>query len=43
MEFYFEGRYPEEQKTFYKKCTKDFTKENLDEIKKVFKWLKEKL
>lgn len=43
MEFYFEVRYPEEQKKFYKKCTKDFTEENLNEIKKVFTWLKERL
>lgn len=43
MEFYFEARYPEEQKKFYKKCTKDFTEQNFDEIKRVFKWLREKL
>jgi len=43
MEFYFESRYPEEQKRFYKKCTKDFTEQSIDEIKKVFKWLKERL
>ena len=43
MEFYFEARYPEEQKKFYKKCTKDFASQHLNEIKKVFKWLKEKL
>ncbi len=43
MEFYFETRYPEEQRKFYKKCTKKFTAQSLDEIKKVYKWLKEKL
>jgi len=43
MEFHFEARYPEEQKVFYKKCTKKFTKEKLQEIKEVFAWLKEKL
>ena len=43
MEFYFEARYPEEQKKFYKKCTKDFALQNLNEIKKVFEWLKKKL
>jgi HEPN domain-containing protein len=42
MEFYFESRYPEEQKKFYKKCTKAFTEKNLSEIKKVFKWLTER-
>lgn len=41
MEFYLEARYPEEQNKFYKKCTKIFTKHNLNEIKKVFKCLKE--
>jgi len=25
MEFYFESRYPDEQKTFYKKCTGKYT------------------
>ena len=25
MEFYFEARYPEEQKSFYAKCTKEYT------------------
>jgi HEPN domain-containing protein len=43
MEFYFEGRYPEKQKEYYKRCTKKFAMENLNEIKDVFKWLKEKL
>lgn len=43
MEFYFEARYPEEQRKFYKKCTKDFTQQNLNEIKEVFRWLKERL
>jgi len=43
MEFYFETRYPEEQKEFYKKCTKVFTKQNLNEMKEAFQWLKKKL
>lgn len=43
MEFYFESRYPEDRRKFYEKCTKDFTEFNLNEIKKVFKWLKERL
>lgn len=43
MEFYFEARYPEDQNKFYKKCTEGFTEQNLGEIKKVFKWFKEKL
>ncbi len=43
MEFYSEGRYPEERVQFYRKCTKEFTLQNLSEIKKVFQWLSEKL
>jgi len=43
MRFYFEGRYPDKQKEFYKKCTKEFAMENLNEIRDTFKWLKEKL
>jgi len=43
MEFYFETRYPDEQKMFYAKCTRDFTEQNLNEVKKVFEWLKKKL
>jgi len=43
MEFYFEARYPEEQKKFYKKCTKVFTEKNLNEIKKVYRWLTKRL
>lgn len=43
MEFYLEARYPEEQKKFYKKCTECFTRQNLNEVKRVFKCLKEKL
>ena len=43
MEFHFEARYPEEQKKFYKKCTKQFTGKKMNEIKEVFIWLKKKL
>lgn len=43
MEFYFEARYPDEQKNFYQKCTNEFAKEKLQEIREVFTWLKEKL
>jgi len=42
MEFYFEARYPEEQKEFYKKCTRNFCEQNLKAIKRVFKWLKQR-
>lgn len=43
MEFYIEGRYPEDREKFYKKCTENFTHSNLKEIKRVFKWLKRQL
>ncbi|MBI3600544.1 MAG: HEPN domain-containing protein [Nitrospinae bacterium] len=43
MEFHFEARYPEEQHKFYEKCTYEFSKGKLQEIKEVFVWLKEKL
>ena len=43
MEFYFEARYPDEKREFYKKCTESFTKKKLKEIKEVYKWLKEKV
>jgi len=43
MEFHFEARYPNEQKEFYKKCTKEFANKKLQEIKEVFTWLKERL
>jgi len=43
MEFYLESRYPEERKSFYKKCTKKFTEKSLKEIKVIFQWLKKKL
>ena len=43
MEFHFEARYPDEQKSFYEKCTKEFTAKKLQEMKEVFIWLKEKL
>jgi HEPN domain-containing protein len=43
MEFFIEARYPQEQKEFYKKCTKKFVTDNLTEIGKIYQWLKEKL
>ena len=43
MEFHLEARYPDERKEFYKKCTKEFTRQRLEEMKQVLAWLKEKL
>jgi len=42
MEFYFESRYPEDTKDFYRRCTRKFTENSLKEIKEIFTWLKEK-
>lgn len=43
MEFHIEARYPDAQKTFYKKCNLPYTREKLNEIKEVFGWLKNQL
>lgn len=43
MGFHFEARYPEEEKKFYKKCTKKFSKDRLREIEEVFTWLRKQL
>lgn len=40
MEFHFEARYPNDQKRFYRKCTKAFTTRNLQKMNEVFLWLK---
>jgi HEPN domain-containing protein len=41
MEFHFEARYPNDQKIFYRKCTKAFTTRNLQKMNEVFTWLKQ--
>ena len=43
MEFHFEARYPDANKAFYNKCTKDYTAVKLKAMKEVYKWLKAKL
>lgn len=43
MEFHFEARYPDANKAFYNKCTRDYTSVKLKEIKEAYKWLKAKL
>lgn len=43
MEFHFEARYPDANKAFYNKCTRDYTSVKFKEIKEVYKWLKVKL
>ena len=43
MEFHIEARYPDEKKDFYKKCTEEFAREKIAEMKKVYQWLIQKL
>lgn len=43
MEFLFEGRYPDANNEFYRKCTRAYTAAKLKEIKEVYRWIKEKL
>ena len=43
MEFHVEARYPDEQKAFYKKCSRSYTEERFTEIKEVFEWSRSKL
>ncbi|MBI2252373.1 MAG: HEPN domain-containing protein [Armatimonadetes bacterium] len=38
--FNINSRYPDYKKAFYKKCTKKFTKENIEKIRKFKLWLK---
>ncbi len=42
-DFNIEARYPDEKRSFRKKCTKEFTEGMLNEIKGVFQWLKSML
>lgn len=42
MEFYQEGRYPEEQKNYYRRCTKSFAELGLKEIAEVLRWCRRK-
>ena len=39
-DFHIEARYPEYKKELYNKCTKEFTEENFNKIKRLHKWLK---
>ncbi|MEW5800705.1 MAG: HEPN domain-containing protein [bacterium] len=38
--FNLESRYPDEERSFRKKCTNEFTKKELDQIEDVFRWLR---
>ena len=38
--FNIEARYPDLKRSFRKKCTKDYTQEQMEIIKEIFQWLK---
>ena len=38
-----EARYPDEKRSFRKKCTKSYTAKELEKVKELFVWLKSKL
>jgi len=40
--FNLESRYPDENRTFRKKCNREFTKKEFERIKRIFQWLKSK-
>lgn len=35
-----ESRYPDEKRSFRKKCTEEFTKKEIEEVEEIFTWLK---
>lgn len=39
--FNIEARYPDLKRSFRKKCTEAFTSNQMDNIKEIYKWLKE--
>lgn len=41
--FNIESRYEEQKRDFYKKCTKEFAEKNIEIIKELRTWLKEKI
>lgn len=43
MEFYIEGRYPRDMESVFKKCSENYTREKLGEIKEMYQWLMVKL
>ncbi len=42
MEFYLEGRYPRDMESVFRKCTENYTREKLGEIKEMYQWLMKK-
>jgi len=43
MEFHIEARYPDEKKSFYDKCTEEFTQQKFAELEEVYSWLMKEL
>ena len=43
MEFHVQGRYPDLEMDFYKKCSRSFASSNLSRIRKVYQWLRSQL
>lgn len=43
MEFYIEGRYPRDMDSVFRKCSEDYTRDKLGEIKEMYQWLMRKL
>jgi hypothetical protein len=41
--YHLESRYPDEKRSFRRKCDQDFTRTELAEINEVFQWLKSML
>ena len=41
--FNLESRYPDYKKEFRRKCTKQFTEQELEKVEEIFVWLKSKL
>ena len=41
--FNIEARYPDVTRSFRNKCTKEFTLEQIQSIKEIYKWVKEKI
>ena len=42
-DFNIEVRYPEYKNEFYKLCTKEFAKENVNKIKELYRWIKSQI
>jgi HEPN domain-containing protein len=43
MEFHIEARYPDDKKSFYAKCTREFANEKFAMVERLYEWLTQKL